>query len=301
MVRSATLGFALFTVLLLAQGFAEDKEGCKDHPLFSRMPNYEIYSCTTVQFEGVDFPKPGRKQYEGPEDFETVEGSLFFISYGLKEGVTPPSSLQVIRNFQNAAKAAGGVVIGDFTNSNVLRDSAEKYMVESPGGTSYERVTNLKFTKGGNETFVTVAASAAYNDYSILIVERQAMNQDIAVNELVDKLNKDGFITLYVNFDTNKAVIKPESGKTLDDAASVLKAASTLSIVVGGHTDNVGTPEANLKLSDERAKAVVAALVQRGIAADRLSAKGFGQTQPIADNRMEDGRAKNRRVELVKK
>ncbi len=301
MVRSVTLACALLAVLFASQGIAEDKEGCKDHPMFSRMPNYEIYSCTTVQFEAVDFAKPGRKQYESQEDFETVEGSVFFVSYGLKEGATPPSALQVIRNFQNAAKAAGGVVTGDFPNANTLRDTAAKYMVESPGGTSYERLTNLKFTKGDKETFVTVAASAAYNDYSILIVERQAMTQDISVNELVDKLNKDGFITLYVNFDTNKAVIKPESGKTLDDAANVLKAAATLSIIVGGHTDNVGAPEANLKLSDERAKAVAAALVQRGIAADRLTAKGFGQTQPIADNRTEEGRGKNRRVELVKK
>jgi OmpA-OmpF porin, OOP family len=301
MIRTTALGFALFTVLLLSQGITADKEGCKDHPLFSRMPNFELYNCSTVQFEAVEFAKPGRKEYENPEDFETVEGPVFFVSYALKEGVTPPSALQIIRNFQNAAKAAGGVILGDYAETRTLRESATKFMVESPGGTSFDRYTNLKFTKGTNETWVTVAASNAYNDYCILVVERQAMNQDIAVSELVEKLNKDGFITLYVNFDTNKAVIKPESGKTLDDAAGVLKAAPTLSVIVGGHTDNVGTPETNLRLSDERAKAVMAALIQRGITADRLTAKGFGQTEPIADNRTEDGRAKNRRVELVKK
>lgn len=301
MVRTATIGFALFTVLLLSQGVAADKEGCKDHPLFSRMPNFELYSCETVQFESVEFAKPGRKEHENPEDFETVEGPVFFVSYALKEGSTPASALQIIRNFQNAAKAAGGVVLGDYTDTRSLRESATKFMVESPGGTSYDRYTILKFTKGNNETWVAVAASNAYNDYGILVVERQAMSQDIAVSDLVDRLNKDGFITLYINFDTNKAVIKAESGKTLDDAASVLKAAPALSIIVGGHTDNVGTPETNLKLSDERAKAVMAALIQRGIAADRLTAKGFGQTQPVADNRTEEGRGKNRRVELVKK
>lgn len=77
--------------------------------------------------------------------------------------------------------------------------------------------------------------------------------------------------------------------------------AASLKVEVGGHTDNVGAPEANMKLSDERAKAVMAALVERGVQADRLTAKGFGQTTPVADNRTEDGRAKNRRVELVKK
>ncbi len=282
---------------------AQDKEGCKDHPLFNRMPNFEIYSCKTVDYDEVDFAKPGRKSYEKPEDYETVEGKIFTISYKLKEGATPPSVLQIIRNFQNAAKAAGGTVVGDYPSpfAAELHDNIQKYMGDSPGGTSYERYTNLKFTKGETDYWVNVAASAAYNDYNLVIVERKTMAQDVSVNELVDKLNKDGFITLYVNFDTNQSTIKADSAKTLDEAATVLKTASTLNVLVAGHTDNVGTPEANLKLSDARAKAVLAALVQRGIPAARLTAQGFGQTQPIADNRTEEGRAKNRRVELVKK
>jgi outer membrane protein OmpA-like peptidoglycan-associated protein len=281
---------------------AQDKEGCKDHPLFNRMPNYEIYGCAAVDFDAVDFAKPGLKQWDKPENYESIEGKVFSISYTLKEGATPASALQVIRNFQNAAKAAGGTVLGDFVSpfAAPLSENMQKFMVDSPGGTSYNRYTNLKLTKGNSEYWVNVAASEDYHDYNIVVVERQAMAQDVSINELVDKLNKDGFITLYINFDTNKSTIKPESNKTLDDAASVLKTAPTLSVLVGGHTDNVGTPEANMKLSEERAKAVVAALVQRGIAADRLTAKGFGQTQPVADNRLEEGRAKNRRVELVK-
>ena len=77
--------------------------------------------------------------------------------------------------------------------------------------------------------------------------------------------------------------------------------APEMKIEVGGHTDNVGSADANLKLSRERAQAVMAALAERGVAAGRLTAKGYGQTVPVADNRTEDGRAKNRRVELVKK
>jgi outer membrane protein OmpA-like peptidoglycan-associated protein len=283
---------------------AQDHEGCTDHPLFNRMPNYDIYRCATVAFDAVDFAKPGLKQWDTdkPEDYESIEGKVFSISYTLKDGATPPSALQVIRNFQNAVKAAGGTVLGDFVNpfAAPVSNTMLKFMVDSPGGTSYNRYTNLKLTKGNTEYWVSVAVSQDYNDYNMIVVERQAMAQDVSINELVDKLNNDGFITLYINFDTNSSTIKPESYKTLDDAASVLKIASNLSILVGGHTDNVGSPEANMRLSEERAKAVMAALVQRGIAADRLTAKGFGQTQPIADNRLEDGRAKNRRVELVK-
>jgi len=176
-----------------------------------------------------------------------------------------------------------------------------RFIVDSPGGSSYTRYTNLKFTKGASEYWVNIATSDEYHDYNIVVVERQAMTQDISVSELVDKLNKDGFLALYVNFETNKSTITPDSAKILDDAAAVLKATPALKVLVGGHTDNTGTPEANMKLSDERAKAVMTALIQRGIAAARLTAQGFGQMQPIADNRLEEGRAKNRRVELVKK
>jgi len=301
------LCLVLFTSLLLIArpAGAQDKAECKDHPLFSRMPNFEIYDCKSVAFDAVDFAKPGLKQWDTnrADDYQSVEGKIFSISYKLKDGAAPASALQIMRNFQNATKAAGGTVMGDFSSPFAagLKENIQRFMVDSPGGTSYTRYTNLKLTKGASEYWVNVAASDEYHDYNIVVVERQPMSQDVSVTELVDKLNKDGFIALYVNFDTNKATIKPDCAKTLDDAAAVLKATPTLSILVGGHTDNTGTPEANMKLSGERAKAVMAALIERGIAATRLTSQGFGQTQPIADNRLEEGRAKNRRVELVKK
>lgn len=159
----------------------------------------------------------------------------------------------------------------------------------------------LKFVRGGKETWAFIQASADEGEYTMTVSEREAMKQDIAVNDLVDKLAKDGFVALYVNFDTGKATIQPASAKTLDAAAAALKASGDVRIEVAGHTDNVGTPAANLKLSQQRAEAVMAALVERGIPAGRLTAKGYGQTTPVADNRSEDGRARNRRVELVKK
>jgi outer membrane protein OmpA-like peptidoglycan-associated protein len=288
--------FALLTaVTLAASPLPQDADGCKDYPMFNRMPNYDIYSCKTVDFDAIDIVRADRK-------YETVEGKVVYVSYKLKDGVTPPSALQVVRNFQNAAKSAGGQVLGDYSDNSRpnFSDSQNKYMVESAGGTAYTRYSILKLTKGASEYWVTLAASEEYRDYSVLIVERQVMTQAVAVNELVDKLNKDGFIALYVNFETNRATITVDSAKILDDAASVLKATPAMNVIVGGHTDTVGTAEANQKLSAARAQAVVDALVQRGIDARRLTAQGFGQSMPVADNRTEDGRAKNRRVELVK-
>jgi OmpA-OmpF porin, OOP family len=103
-------------------------------------------------------------------------------------------------------------------------------------------------------------------------------------------------------FDTGTATIKPESAGALAVIGDVLKTDRALKIEIQGHTDNVGAPAANLKLSQDRAAAVKAYLVANaGIAAVRLTTAGLGDTKPIGDNKTEEGSAQNRRVELVKK
>jgi OOP family OmpA-OmpF porin len=102
-----------------------------------------------------------------------------------------------------------------------------------------------------------------------------------------------------VEFETDSAKLLPQSSAVLDDVVKVMKAHPEIEHVrVGGHTDSTSTPEHNLKLSDDRAASVKQYLVDHGIAADRLSSKGYGQTRPIADNGTEEGRAQNRRVEI---
>jgi len=118
---------------------------------------------------------------------------------------------------------------------------------------------------------------------------------------MYNALNKDGFIALYINFDTGKSNIKPESMGIIEQIAAVLKAHPELKVSIEGHTDNVGTPQSNKTLSQQRARSVVNAVAQKGIAADRMTAVGWGQEKPVADNRSEEGQAKNRRVEVVKK
>ncbi len=107
-------------------------------------------------------------------------------------------------------------------------------------------------------------------------------------------------MALDIHFDTNKATIKADSQTQLDEILGLLQGNPGLKLSIEGHTDNTGTLEGNRKLSDERAKAVMAALVAKGVNKIRLQAKGFGQAKPVADNATEASRAKNRRVELVK-
>ena len=286
-------------LLLLAAcplAFAEDAAGCKDYPLFNRLANHSISSCENIDFDAQVFPV-GKLDDEGkPIDTITIEGTKTTIDYQLDEGAKANSGLQAMRNFQNAVKAAGGTVVAEFGAAN-----SGKGYADAVWGVA-DHATTLKLNKGGKEIWVLVLPQGDGDGrYTLRISEREAMKQDIVANELLDKLNKDGFVALYINFDTGKASIKPDSLPTIEQVAQMLKAAPDLKIEVGGHTDNVGSADANQKLSEGRAQSVVAELGKRGIAAARLTAKGYGQSKPVADNRSDEGRAKNRRVELVKK
>ena len=257
---------------LAGSAFAQeaDAENCKDHPLFSRMKNFFISECK-VSFDAVEFYLP-----DSPE--KTVEGQVTKIDYSLKEGAPTPSVLQVRRNYGNAVKAIGGSILNDDSNN-----------------------LSAKLVKNGKEIWVKVDVFNDGRDYTLYVIEVEAMVQEVTADAMFNALAKDGFIALYINFDTGKAAIKPDSMPIVEQIAALMKAHADLKLSIEGHTDNVGTPASNKTLSEQRAKAVLDAVVKLNVAANRMTALGWGQDKPIADNRAEDGRAKNRRVEIVKK
>jgi len=124
---------------------------------------------------------------------------------------------------------------------------------------------------------------------------------DPGTEDIGKELDQDCHVALYgIHFDFNKSTLRPDSDPVLQKVLGLLKSRADLSLEVQGHTDNVGSEDYNQKLSDARAKAVVDWLLTNGTASNRLTATGYGMKMPIADNGSDEGRAKNRRVELKK-
>jgi len=156
------------------------------------------------------------------------------------------------------------------------------------------------FIKQGNrETWAEVFAGDY--DYDLTIIEKGDVEQEITANAILKELNETGKAILYINFDSGKSTIKKESFPVVEQIIEMMNQAPEIKISVEGHTDSEGKNESNLKLSEARAKAVVEAIVNAGIDKSRLSSTGYGEEKPIADNSTTEGKAKNRRVELIKK
>lgn len=248
----------------------KDAEGCKDSPLITRMPGSIINSCDNKEFEQAEMPVG--KDAEGNVVNKTFEGEYHYWDIATRQGM---SEIQIFRNFESALKLGGFIIVYEAAPVTITAHKGNTwYMLESKGEFYYQT-----------------------------IVKVQEMKQEVTADasSIADELNKSGHVAVYgIHFDTGKAAILPDSETVLGEIAKMLKENADVKLSVEGHTDNVGGAAANQALSEKRAQAVVAWLTAHGAQASRLKAKGLGQTKPVADNGAEDGRAKNRRVELVK-
>ena len=265
---------ALCSASAAANAAETDKKGCTDHPAFpKRMSGYFIKDCVTKDFDAFNF------ETKNPREKTTVEGRWTRIYYRILAGSQEASTLAIVRNYENAIKAAGGTVL--FVDT--------------------KRWMNGKLVKDGKE--VWAQAEKGIGEIWLSIVEKGEMTQEVVADAAAfgNDLKATGHAAVYgIYFDSGKSEVKPESEAALKEVAKVLSGDPALKLLVVGHTDSVGQLEANMKLSQARAEAVVQALVKgHSVAAARLKAQGAGPIAPVATNRTEEGRAKNRRVELV--
>jgi OOP family OmpA-OmpF porin len=267
----------LSTMKLAAQ--VEDIPNSKDHPMFNRMPN-EFIQQYTHNFNQLDVPM---KMVDGEMKSETKEGTLTFIEYVYysEAGTEGPSFFQIVKNYENAVMKTGG--------KRIFYDASAGY-------------ATLQTKSGDKEIWIVLQdfSGTATGNYQIRILEIEGMKQEITASDMLTALNSTGSIALYINFETGKSDIKTESQPIIDQIVELLKNNPSLKISIEGHTDNVGAVASNQTLSEKRAKAVMDALIAKGIDKSRLSFKGYGSSKPIGDNANEDGKAKNRRVEIVK-
>lgn len=285
-----------FAAVITWPSFAGDAAGCKDHPLFNRLAGYDIESCSQQEFDAVEFPVGDPDTCQVTQK-ESVEGKRYDFLYVKQASAGNKSAVQIARNYQNAIKQAGGRVVAEYGADGSPR------MACDPAGIFYigDRVTTLQLAKDGHDIWVMVFPFVGAGNYGVRIVERENMQQEINVSDWLSQLNSNGLLTLYINFDSGKATIKTDSQATVDKMVALMQQAAQLKLEIAGHTDNVGNAVANQTLSEQRAQALVSALMAKGINSSRLVAKGYGASKPIADNSNEAGRAKNRRVELIKR
>src|ERR1019366_1917996 len=271
-MRTVFLCLALCSCSAWAQVPARpDVKACTESKIVTRMPGCAIIRCDHKDYSAVDMPRTK------VERNHQVEGEFEYTAYRCPNDKSP---LELGRNTEAALKNAG---------FNIL------YTDIYAGGARFWMTAQ----KGSQWVKLYVVSDA----YELTAVKQKQMEQVMTANAdgWAQQINESGRVSIYgINFDTGKSTIRPDSEPALNEVIKLLQANPSWAMVVAGHTDNVGTKATNLSLSRERAQSVISWLSVHGVEAARLVPAGFGDTRPIAENKDDEGRQKNRRVDLVK-
>lgn len=314
------LGFAVCAASFAgAAGAAPpDVKGSSDVPWIGRYADSHIVTFEQTAFDEVAvLTRRPKSPSRDDGDYLRLEGRRTLAVYQVPKG---RSSLEVYRNFEQKLVGSGFAPVFTCTAEACGVNGAQlvtlAYGRDTNGAMSFStgyfrapRYGVFRKTDGGADQVAAIYVGESPSDgprVALLAYEAKAMDTGRIVvptaDEMRQSLDANGRIALYgIYFDTGEATLKPESKPTLDQITALLKASPKLALVVAGHTDSTGDYAANLGLSERRATAVVAALVKAGVAPARLTAFGAGMAAPAARNDDEVGRAKNRRVELVKR
>ena len=267
------LPIVLFSIctFAFAQAPRPDAKGCQDPAVLSRMTGCFILRCEKNDYNVQKMP------IGKPNKFEDVEGALEKVAYACATGV---SGLQTFRNAENALKAKNYQIV--YTDNYY----------------------NVRFTLTARQGPQWVMVYSDGPEYTVTAVRKKEMEQQMQAATAEgwgEQINQTGRASIYgINFDTGKATIRPDSETVLNEVLALFQKQPDWAFVVAGHTDNVGSDAINTPLSRQRAEAVAAWLASKGVDRSRLIAAGFGSKRPLADNSTDEGRAKNRRVDLVK-
>jgi len=249
------------------------------------------YPINTIYKEGTLFIAADAKTAYYASDRSDSKGGLDIYSFILPENIRPNKTLWVKGKVFDKKTTKGlpsAVELIDLNTkqmiSKVQTDEKGNYLITLPVGKDYAFNVNRKgyLFYSDNFSLTNHSPDSTY--------EKNIPLQPIEANASVVLKN--------VFFDVNKFDLKSESEAELDIVVQLMNDNPSVKIQIGGHTDNVGKPADNLALSNNRAKSVVTYLISKGIPATRLSSKGFGETQPVADNKTEEGKALNRRTEM---
>ncbi len=262
-MRSISL-VPVLTITLFAQ--TADVTGSSDPFLFKRVPGFQIAEYKEEPHGSARFSNANATEIP-------VEGRKVSITYSNSGPAISASS--ILQHYERAALGLGG-----------------KKLNGAPQSATFVVLGKT------NEMWLTVDVREPAQ-YKFVLVEGGTAVPEVTPDDMLATLSRDGRMALYLKFDMDEAVIKPESKESIAKAAHALANSPIPHISVEGHTDFVGNPQANRLLSTARAQAVADALIAQGIDAKRLSVAGYGQDRPIADNKTDEGRAKNRRIELV--
>jgi OOP family OmpA-OmpF porin len=286
-------------------GLAQERPD--EHPLVKKYPGSESMGGPPSvrefdEFELIVGPiaKGGK-----PSKTQHLEGKLFSADY---RNPVNRSVLEIYRSYEQSLTRAGFQILYacDGVQCGAGGGAGAQPVFRDP---SYvRRYLAAKLTRPEGDVYVSLAVQSqdprSTGDTMLDVVEVKPMESKELVDaaSLADSVSRTGHAAVYgIYFDTGKAEVKPESGATLKEIAKLLQQDAKLKLYVVGHTDNQGTLESNMDLSMRRANAVIQALSSKyGAAAARMKALGDGPSAPVASNDSEEGRAKNRRVELVK-
>jgi len=276
-----------------------DAKGSKDHPLVPRYASSYIAGYSQKAFEEYYLPL-GKFGVEPPKE-QRLEGKYTSIFYYFP---ADRSTLEVMRNYEQALAKAGFKVLFQCTQAECTAGSGAFKRSRTLGsiypGDSRYLAAKLSRPAGDVYAAVHIRPEQVYLDVlEVAGMEEKMITIDAAT--MAGDIVRSGHASIYgILFDTDKADLKPESDAALKEIVKLLKDNPTLRLHVVGHTDSTGSLEHNMALSGRRAEAVTKMLTTKyGVATNRLRAHGIGPIAPVATNRTEEGKALNRRVELV--